>query len=140
MAITTLSTIDVYNVLSGITNITDICTVFNQPPSQEPNTPYIVLSKPTDNPESLSYKGALQKRARIWITVVWNTGWDDQETIESIINVITNEIVNQGCLPIRDWNGVKVSDITEEPSNPLLYDDKRRQYQVQDYIFIYNAK
>lgn len=133
-----ISTRDVYSVLSWISNITDLCTVFNQPPSVEPTTPYITISKVTDNTRAGSNIWFLEKTARISITIVWNAGWDDQWVVEWLQDVITNEIVVEDCMKITVPN-VTVTNITEDTSSPLLYTDKRRQYIVKDYLFTYNA-
>lgn len=142
MTIKILSTLNIYDVLSGITNITDLCTVFNQLPPEkaEPQTPYIFLSKVTDNNSVTTNKGTVERVARVSITVVGNIWGDDQETIEEIRNTITNEVVYQWCSKITQLWGLHVNTVTLDTVSPMLYDDKRRQYIVQDYLFKYSTK
>jgi len=105
----------------------------------EPRTPYIFFSKVSDNPSVSSNAWYLDKIARISFTIVGNNTDDDQLVIETIRDTITNEIVRESCVKIEDFNGVLVSDITEDTESPLFYNDKDRQFVTKDYLFTYSA-
>lgn len=137
--IKSLSSIDVYNVINWLTNITSLATVFNQLPldDYEPSTAYIVIQKVTDNLINNSFKWTLTKTARISFTIVAPT-LDSQDSIENIKNVIVNEIWDV-CDKIPDRNWITVYDIIEDVESPILHDWKQRQYLTKDFLFNYNS-
>lgn len=136
-----ISTIDIWNTIKDIANISNVCTIFNWMPIdwEEPKTPYIFISKVSDTTQTQSNQWYLEKLARISFTIVWNSDDYDQSTIETIKNTITNELVAEACPKITGFNWVTVSDITEDTESPLLYNNKERQYLVKDYLFTYDA-
>ena len=139
--IISISTIDLYTVLNWLSDITDLTKIYNWIPIdwEEVKTPYIFLSKVSDVAQVTSNEWYVEKVARISVTIVWSTWWDDQENIENIRDTITDEIVNESCVKIAEvWSAI-INDIQEMSDSPLFYNEKKRQYMVKDYLFTYRS-
>ena len=141
--IKTVRTENIYNVLSTITDLTDICKVYNGKPHKKatPSGSYMYILKPSEVTNTPSMSGYLWKTARMQFVIVCKDTFTDTENAErvlyDIVDVINNAIVQQDCLPISDWDGFTMIHVNEWPISPIFYDEQNRPLINKDYLFDY---
>jgi hypothetical protein len=64
----------------------------------------------------------------------------DTDLLFDIIDELNEQIVDEGCQKIADWDGVDVRKVTEASVTPIVYNTKNRAVVVKQYLFTYYAK
>ena len=150
--IKSLRATNIYNILNAIPAITGLVVVRAEKPSDEyvrdtiGDNSYLYLSIINDATstwtDSWTNWGSLYKDAVVSFNIVaWlNKPSTDTNTLFDIIDVINEEIVNEGCSKISDWDWIKVKRVTELSPTPIWYNTKNRAIIVKQYLFTYYAK
>jgi len=150
--ITTLRTTNIYRVLDAIPAITSLARVFSQKPSDDyvKNTvwddSYIYMSIVTDitNAWSDSWTnwGSITKDTIVSFNIVaWlNKAGSDTDVLYDIVDILNDEIADEGCQKIDNWDGVLMNRVTELSTSPIVYNTKNRPVLVKQYLFTYYAK
>lgn len=131
---------DIVSKLDSMPEITSLLPwwiYFNKP--KEKDSTYMYLSLVDDNIKTKSNRWSIIKVARLSFHIV---GWTEDvlpNTLYTIVDVITNEIVTEQCGKIEIDN-LKLVDIEEWPIWPVFTIEKNKPYIVKDYFFTYYAR
>lgn len=131
---------DIVTLLDSMTNITDVLPwwVWFEKPTEKEET-YMFISLTSDNIDTQSNVWWLIKTARLSFHIVWGTQDVLPDTLYSIVDTITNEIVTEQCLKIG-VNNLKLVNVDEGTISPIFTIEKNKPYIIKDYFFTYYAK
>lgn len=147
--IISLRTTNIFNVLDALPAITAVVEVFSEKPAEEYvrenvwDDSYLYLSIVTDNTTTgTDSKGALTKEAIVSFNIVagLNKPNTDTDVLFDIIDILNEEIANEGCTKIPDWDWITVRRVTELSPSPIAYNTKNRAVMVKQYLFTYYAQ
>ena len=134
-------------MLNGLAPITAVVDLWAEKPVEEqtPSTSYLYLSKVTDNTwtatDSWIEWWALTKEALVSFVIVAGTSIkSDTDEIFDIIDVINEEIVDEWCQKIVNWDWITMRKVTELSASPIWFNIKNRAILTKQYLFTYYAK
>ena len=134
-------------MLNGLVPITAVVDLWAEKPVEEqtPSTSYLYLSKVTDNTwtatDSWTEWWALTKEALVSFVIVAGTSIkSDTDEIFDIIDVINEEIVDEWCQKIVNWDWITMRKVTELSASPIGFNVKNRAILTKQYLFTYYAK
>lgn len=145
--IVSLRTTNIFNVLDAIVPITTVVEVFSEKPVEEfaPSTSYLYLSLVTDSSTTSTDSGvegwSLIKEAIVSFNVVaWTSLKSDTDELMDILDIINEEIVDEWCQKIVNWDWVTMKRVTELAPSPIWFNIKNRAIISKQYLFSYYAK
>lgn len=140
--IKTLQTVDILNVLSTYTAITNLVTLYASEP-----TPkwwcYGWLSIVSNAPTVNSNKWMQVKEVRLSIVIVAEKAEDisssEEKAIDTVLDTITSTIVDEGCSKISQRGDLVALYCIEGNCTPLLITMSDRAYKVKDFLLWYQS-
>lgn len=103
---------------------------------REPTTmPYIVLNLISDE-LARSWK---VKNARVGFRFYWDET-TTLESLEDLVDVVTNEIVGEECNKVFDFDGFIVDAVQESSMQSPFREEKNMITIIKDFIFTYYTR
>ena len=135
-------------MLNGLAPITAVVDLWAEKPieKQAPLWSYLYLSKVTDNTTTATDSwvewGSLIKEALVSFVIVAGTNSikSDTDELYDIIDVINEEIVDEWCQKIVNWDWITMRKVTELSASPIGFNVKNRAILTKQYLFTYYAK